>query len=75
MLTNLARSIAALSLMLTASVSAPAWSAGQSAMSPKAKCTNAKHRHAKRVATPQPARGTMVVEKRKLDVQILSFGP
>ena len=74
MLTKLARSIAAVSLMLTASVSAPAWSAEKSSASANRKCTDARHRHTRRVATP-PARSAMVVEKRKLDVQILSFGP
>ena len=64
-------------LMLSASVATPAWSAGKPASS-HAKCPYAKHKHAKRVAAPakaQPARGVMLVEHRKQDVQILSFGP
>lgn len=63
-----------LSLMLGASVTAPAW-AGKAHDS---KCSAAKHKHAKRklvAAKPQPARGVTLVEHRKLDVQILSFGP
>ena len=68
---------AGLTLMLTASVTTPAWSAGNSNA---AKCpyAEAKAREAKRAKVQpkaQPARGTMLVEKRKLDVQILSFGP
>lgn len=69
----LANAAIALSLMLSASVSAPAW-AGKSH---DAKCPMAKHKHAKRVIVTkaQPARGVMIVDQRKQDVQILSFGP
>ena len=69
----LANATIALSLMLSASVSAPAW-AGKAHDS---KCTAAKHKHAKQkaAAKPQPPRGVTLVEHRKLDVQILSFGP
>ena len=69
----LANATAALSLMLSASVSAPAW-AGKPH---DAKCPMAKHKHAKRtpVAKAQPERGVMIVDVRKQDVQILSFGP
>jgi hypothetical protein len=70
----LANAVVALSLMLPASVASPAWSAGTGHSQ---KCSAAKHKHAKRVASakPQPARGGTLVEHRKLDVQILSFGP
>lgn len=69
----LANAAVALSLMLSASVSTPAW-AGKAH---DAKCPMAKHKHVRRAATAkaQPARGVMLVEQRKLDVQILSFGP
>ena len=70
----LTNAIIALSLMLPASVASPAWSAGTSHSQ---KCPYAKHKHAKRVAPAkaQPARGVTLVEHRKMDVQILSFGP
>jgi hypothetical protein len=77
MLKLLAKTAAALSLMLSASFAVPAW-AGNSP--DERKCTGAKHVPAKRV-TAAPARkgpasrGVTVVEHRKLDVQILSFGP
>jgi hypothetical protein len=64
-------------LMLSVSAAAPAWSAGKPAAS-HAKCPNSKHKHAARVAAPAkaaPARGVMLVEHRKQDIQILSFGP
>ncbi|MDP9422350.1 MAG: hypothetical protein M3Q19_05860 [Pseudomonadota bacterium] len=70
----LANAAIAMSLMLSASVSAPVW-AGKPH---DKKCTAAKHDHAKRTTTAakaQPARGTMLVDHRKIDVQILSFGP
>lgn len=70
----LANAAAALSLMLSASVSAPAW-AGKPH---DAKCPMAKHKHAKRTTVApkaQPDRGVMIVDVRKQDVQILSFGP
>ena len=77
MLKPLAKTAAALSLILSASFSMPAL-AGSSVDGRK--CTGAKHQQTKRVAvTPvrkaAPAQGVAVVEKRKLDVQILSFGP
>ena len=75
MIKLLANAATAFSLMLSASVATPAWSAGKSA---EAKCHHNKGKVAKRsVATikPQPASGAALVEKRKLDVQILSFGP
>ena len=74
MLKILANTATALSLLLSASAAAPAWSAGKSGAH-SANCPYAKHKHAKRAAPPQPVRSVMVVEKRKLDVQILSFGP
>ena len=73
MLKPLANATIALSLLLSASVSAPAWAGG----SHDRKCTGAKHKHAKRVtvaARQQPARSVMIIDQRK-DVQILSFGP
>lgn len=76
MIKLLANSAVALSLMLSASVAAPAWSADKDSAS--AKCPYTTHKHAKRkplAAKPQPARSVMIIERRKLDVQILSFGP
>ena len=64
----------ALSLVLGASVSTPA----SARLVHNQKCPSAKHKHAKPrpvAAKPQPARGVMLVEHRKQDVQILSFGP
>lgn len=69
----LANAVVALSLMLSASVSAPAW-AGKSH---EAKCPMTKHKHAKRVPVATkalPERGVTIVDQRK-NVQILSFGP
>ena len=74
MIKLLANIATALSLMLSASVAAPAWSADKGS----AKCHHNKAKQAKRSTAaikPQPARGVMLVEKRKQDVQILSFGP
>ena len=78
MLKSLAKTVAALSLILPATLAVPAW-AGNSA--DERKCT-AKHRHAKAVAAkpaaapkPAPARGAMAVERRKPTIEILSFGP
>jgi hypothetical protein len=69
---NLVQAVTALSLMLSAAFAAPAWSAGKSGTG---NCPYAKHRIAKRSVPATPARSVMVVEHRKLDVQILSFGP
>lgn len=69
----LANAAIAISLMLTASVSTPAW-AGKSH---DANCPMAKHKLAKRspvAAKAKPARGMMIIDQRK-NVQILSFGP
>lgn len=77
MIKLLANATAALSLLAGASVASPALSADKSA-GHKANCPYAKHHKAKRTiatAKPQPARGVTVVDQRKLDVQILSFGP
>ena len=76
MLRKLANIATALTLMLSASAATPALAGGSH---DDRKCT-AKHAHAKRTATPparkpSPERGVMIVEKRKMDVQILSFGP
>jgi hypothetical protein len=71
----LANAVTAISLMLSASVAAPAWSAEKAGAS---KCHHSKSKLAKRstaaIKAP-PARSVTLVEKRKLDVQILSFGP
>lgn len=75
MIKLLANAATAASLLLSASVAAPAWSAGKEGAS---KCHHNKAAQAKRtpaVIKAQPARGVALVEKRKLDVQILSFGP
>lgn len=75
MIKQIAKTTAALSLMLAAFATAPAWSADKHGAS---KCSHAKHKAAKRtavVAKPQPVRSITLVESRKLDVQILSFGP
>jgi hypothetical protein len=76
MIKLLANAAAALSLLAGASVASPALSADKSAAH-KANCPY-KHHKAKRATAAtkaQPARGVTVVEHRKLDVQILSFGP
>ncbi len=75
MLKLLAKSVTALSLVFSASFAAPAWSAGNSV--DERKCTAKKHSHAKKAVTPpaKPAKSMMIVETRKQDVQILSFGP
>lgn len=78
MLKLLAKTAAALSLLMPASFAVPAW-AGDS--TDGRKCSRAKHAQAKpaEASAPirkiAPARGVTVVEKRKLDVQVLSFGP
>ena len=74
MMHAIAKAATAVSLMLALSATAPAWSAERHSA---AKCPYAKHKHAKRVAAAksQPARSVMLVETRKQDVQILSFGP
>ena len=76
MIKLLANAAAALSLLAGASVASPALSAEKSGH--KANCPYAHQKKAKRstvAAKPQPARGVTVVEHRKLDVEILSFGP
>ena len=76
MIKLLANATATLSLLAGASVASPALSADKAGR--KANCPYAKQQAAKR-STPatkaQPASGVTVVEHRKLDVQILSFGP
>ena len=74
MIRLIANAATAISLTLSASVAAPAWSASKSGTT---KCQH-KVQQAKRstaVIKAQPQRGIMLVEKRKQDVQILSFGP
>ena len=76
MLKLFANAAAALSLLAGASAASPALSADKS-KGHKANCPYAHHK-AKRTpvaAKPQPARGITLVEHRKRDVQILSFGP
>ena len=75
MIKLLANAIATLSLLAGASVASPALSADKSGR--KANCPYAKQQAAKRTPAPkaQAERGIAVVEHRKLDVQILSFGP
>ena len=76
MIKLLANATAALSLLAGASVASPAMSADKA--SHKGNCPYAKQKQAKRTTAapkPQPARGVTLVEHRKLDVQILSFGP
>ena len=72
----LSSAAAALTLLLSTSLPEPAWSAERRAAS-KGKCPYASHKHAKRTAATKaaPARGVTLVEHRKQDVQILSFGP
>ena len=75
MIKLLANAATAISLMLSASVAAPAWSADKAGAS---KCHHSKNKVAKRspaTIKAAPVRGVALVEKRKLDVQILSFGP
>jgi flagellar biosynthesis protein FliP len=75
MIKLIAKAATAVSLILAVSVTAPAWSADKHAA---AKCPSSKHKHTKRTvvaAKPQPARSIMLIEHRKQDVQILSFGP
>jgi hypothetical protein len=66
------KAITATALILSASYAAPAWSAGKSG---SGNCPYAKNKVAKRSTPVAPARSVMVVERRKLDVQVLSFGP
>ena len=76
-LKHITNAAAALSLLAGASAASPALSADKSSAH-KANCPYAKHKKAKRTtvaAKPQPARGIMLVEHRKVDVEILSFGP
>ena len=75
MITQLARIVVSFSLLLSAPVAAPAFSAGK--QQDKANCPYAKARlaQAKRIVLASPPRGVMLVEQRKRDVQILSFGP
>ena len=75
MMKLLANATAALSLLAGASVASPALSADKGH---KANCPYAKHKKVKATATankPQPPRGITLVEHRKVDVEILSFGP
>ena len=77
MLKLFAKSVAGLSLMLSASVAVPAW-AGSSV--DHRKCTGKAQSHAKRtVVAParkatQP-RGAGVAQLRRTDVQLLTYGP
>lgn len=75
MIKQFAKIAASLSLMLTASMAAPAWSAGK--QHDKANCPYAKAKlaQAKKSAPASRPGSLMIVEQRKQDVQILSFGP
>jgi hypothetical protein len=71
MLSHIVRTIAALSLMLSATPSV----AGSLPDARGHKC-NKSHHHAKRVVPKAAPRGAGLVEQRRSpDVQILSFGP
>ena len=72
----LSSAAAALTLLLGTSLPEPALSADRQAAS-KAKCHYKNHNHARKTVTAKaaPARGVTLVEHRKMDVQILSFGP
>lgn len=79
MITQFAKIALGLSLLLSAPVAAPALSAAK--QHGEANCPYAKRIVQKKiaaskpvVAAPQP-RSLMIVEHRKRDVQILSFGP
>lgn len=74
MIMQFAKIAVCFSLLLSAPVAAPAFSSGKH---DRANCPYAKAKHvqAKRIAVETPARGVMVIEQRKRDVQILSFGP
>ena len=78
MMKLLANAAAAITLLAGASVASPALSADKSA-GHKANCPYAKQKKAKAqtpvAVKPQPARGIALVEHRKVDVEILSFGP
>ncbi len=76
MLSHLAKTLAAFSLILS-TASMPIWAAKAAASNDK-KCTAQKHDHAKKGvprAKPTAAKSVTLIETRKLDVQILSFGP
>jgi len=75
MIGRFAKLAASFSLMLCVSVSAPAFSSSKH--HDKANCPYAKARleQAKRSTAATPTGGLMIVDKRKRDVQILSFGP
>ena len=76
MIKQLASSVAALSLMLAAAAGSPAWSAAKTAVAGKCHHSKARPIKSKPVAAKaQPARGVMLVDQRKHDIQILSFGP
>jgi hypothetical protein len=75
MLKQFAKIAASFSLMLTVSLAAPAWSAGKSNSQANCPYAKAKPEKAKRSMAAVPTRSLMIVETRKRDVQILSFGP
>jgi len=79
MLSHLAKSVAALSLVLAAQASIPGLSTPAIAAPGDRKCTAKTHRHgkvAKAVAAkPAPRGAGMVQQRRTTDVQVLSFGP
>ena len=71
MMMQIAKIAVCFSVLLSAPVAAPAFSTD------KANCPYAKARQTqtKRIAAASPPRSIMIVEQRKRDVQILSFGP
>jgi len=76
MLSHIVRTIAALSLMLSAQASvAGSQPVGRSAAA-KHKCTAKTHHHVKLAAIKPAPRGAGLVEQRRSpDVQVISFGP
>ena len=72
----LANAAAAASLVLGVCAASPALASGKrhTANCPHSKAKQAKLAKRATVKAP-PARGVTVIDKRKLDVQILSFGP
>lgn len=75
MIMQFARIVVSFSLLLSAPVAAPAFSAGKQHDRANCPYAKAKPAQAKRVVLATPPRGVMIVEHRKRDVQILSFGP
>lgn len=76
MLSHTVRTIAALSLMLSATASVAGSLPEARSTAAGHKCTSKSHHHAKRATPKATPRGAGLVEQRRSpDVQILSFGP